>query len=117
VLNDYVGNRLSLRFPFEMKVKLKGRKFKETQYTTSNISATGVFIPTNSAPELGLAVDIKLYLPKTKRALSVKGKILRIKWAGNFKHIEGFAVEFKKIDRPSEDKLLNFLNKVGRGDI
>jgi len=113
-LSDYVGNRLALRVPYKLKLKLKGRNLKEKLYYTQDISFGGVFIPSETSPTLGLPVDVKLYVPSTRKAIAIKGKILRIKWEGNFKKIQGFAVEFKKFDRASEDKYLNFLNKVSR---
>lgn len=116
-VNDYVGNRLNSRIPYKVKVKVKGKSFKEKEYSTIDISGGGIFVPSDCAPALGSPVEVKLYLPESKKAILLQGKVLRIKWAGNFKYIEGFAVEFKKVSREIEDKLLNFLNKVQRGEI
>lgn len=116
-MNDYVGNRLVARIPYKLKIKLKGRNFKESIYYTADISAGGVFIPSETAPPLGLAVELKIYLPVSKNPLKIHGKIQRIKWAGNFERVEGFAVEFKKIDRKTEDKYLNFINKISKGEL
>jgi hypothetical protein len=115
-LEDYVGNRLTARIPYKLKIRIKGRNFKETAFTTADVSVGGVYIPSDSAPTLNLPIDIKLYLPSAKNPLKIRGKVLRIKWMGNFKKIVGFAVEFTKFDRATEDKYLNFLNKISKGE-
>ena len=116
-MSDYIGNRISSRIPNKLRVKIKGKKLKEKQYYTLDISSGGIFIPSTVAPPLGLDVEVRLYLPRTKKPLFIQGKILRIKWEGNFKHVEGFAVEFKKMDRETEDKYLSFMNKLSQDEL
>lgn len=113
-MSDYVGNRLEERIPFRLKIRIKGRNFKEKEYVTSDISPKGFFIPCDASPPLDLSVDIKVFIPDHRKAITAKGRILRVKWAGNFERIEGFAVEIRKIDRENEDKFLGFINKVSK---
>ena len=113
-MNDYVGNRVNSRIPCKLKIAIKGKKFKETIFYTSDIASGGVFVPADSSPPLDLKLDVKLYLPHSKKPLKFHGKILRIKWAGNFERVEGFAIEFLKVDRETEDKYINFINKFSK---
>jgi Tfp pilus assembly protein PilZ len=115
-VSDYIGNRLSGRAACKLRVKIRGKKLKEKQYHTANISSGGLFISSKKAPELNMKVDIKLYLPYSKKPIEITGKILRIKWSGEFKKIEGFALEFKKMSREAEDRLHGYLNKLKAED-
>ncbi len=116
-MSDYVGNRLTARIPCRLRIKIKGNRLKEKQYHTADISSGGVFVISKTSPQLNLSVDIKLFLPRSKKPLEIKGKILRIKWVGDFKKIEGFAVEFKKMTRENEDRYFGFLNKLSQNEI
>lgn len=115
-MSDYVGNRLAARVPCRLRIKIRGKNLKERLYHTLDISAGGAFIPSKTAPKLGTEVEIGLYLPYSKKPIKIKGKVRRLKWAGNFKHIEGFAVQFRKMDREDEDKFYTFLNKISNED-
>lgn len=106
-----VAQPMALRLPLAIEVSaISGRNHYE--WTTDNLSGSGMLIGTEDPPEIGDAFRFSLVLPDG----DVQGDavVVRRTYEGR-EPVNGFGVRFLSFEDDGQTRLLQYLREIGKG--
>ena len=104
------------RMPIPVQICIEGED-EVVEYTTTNVSAGGIFVPTDSPHPTGTRLDLQLYLEPLGLTIGAKGWVVRsIPVPEDASAPAGMGIQFATEGRIGWDFLKNLIQGEIRAD-
>ncbi len=79
-----------------------------------NINEGGLFVETDTPPEIGANVALQFKIPGNEDPIQVMGRVVRIS-PGDSQESTGIGIEFEDLDKQSRDEINNLVRNLRVG--